>query len=72
MHTFLYKSLTNAVIITIVFLIINHYGVYLDETYDITGYQKNYLKAPVQFATVLIVNLIIMYLFSRWFTDDNH
>lgn len=71
MHTHLYKSLTNAVIITIVFLIINHYDVYLDETYDITGYQKNYLKAPVQFIVVLIVNLIIMYLFSRWFTDNH-
>ena len=67
MHTFLYKSLTNALIITIVFLIINHFDTYLDETYDITGYQKNFLKAPVQFVIVLIVNLIIMHLFSRWF-----
>jgi hypothetical protein len=67
MHTFLYKSLTNAVIITIVFFIINHFDVYLEENYNINGYQKNFLKAPVQFVMVLLVTLIVMHSFSRWF-----
>ena len=44
-----YKSLTTAVIITIVFLALSHFDVYLEENYAITGYRKNFLKAPVQF-----------------------
>ena len=47
-----YKSLTTAVIITIVFLAINQLDVYLEENHDLTGYQKNFLKAPVQFALI--------------------
>jgi hypothetical protein len=42
----LYKSLTTAVIITIVFLLLSHFDVYLEKTHAITGYQKNFLKPP--------------------------
>jgi hypothetical protein len=62
-----YKALTSAVIITTVFLSINHLDVYLEENYDMTGYQKNFLKAPVQFALIFGVSLTVMYFFSRWF-----
>ena len=62
-----YKSLTTAVIITIVFLAINQLDVYLEENHDLTGYQKNFLKAPVQFALILMVSIIVTHLFSSWF-----
>lgn len=62
-----YKSLTTAVIITIVFLSINHLDVYLEENYDMTGYQKNFLKAPVQFTLILVVSMTVMHFFSQWF-----
>ena len=62
-----YKSLTSAVIITIVFLAINHLDVYLEENHDITGYQKNFLKAPVQFLLIFGVSMTVMHLFSQWF-----
>jgi len=67
MTPFFYKSLTTAVIITIVFLVINHLDVYLEENYDMTGYQKNFLKAPVQFALIFGVSFAVMHLFSCWF-----
>jgi hypothetical protein len=59
--------LTTAVIITVVVFVINHLDVYLEENYDITGYQKNYLKAPVQFILIFGVSLAVMHLFSRLF-----
>ena len=62
-----YKSLTTAVIITIVFLALSHFDVYLEENYAITGYQKNFLKAPVQFALIFVVSMTVMHLFARWF-----
>lgn len=62
-----YKSLTTAVIITIVFLSINHLDVYLEETHNISGYQKNFLKAPVQFLLILVVSMTVMHFFSQWF-----
>ena len=62
-----YKSLTTAIIITIVYLAINHLDVYLEENYAITGYQKNFLKAPVQFALIFGVSFTVMHLFSHWF-----
>ena len=62
-----YKSLTTAVIITIVFLAINNLDVYLEENYDMTGYQKNFLKAPVHFLLVLGVSFTVMNFFSNWF-----
>ena len=67
MTPFFYKSLTTAVIITIVFLAINHLDVYLEENHDITGYQKNFLKAPVQFVLIFGVSFTVMHLFSQWF-----
>ena len=67
MNPIFYKSLTTAVIITIVFLAINHLDVYLEENYDMTGYQKNFLKAPVQFALILVVSMTVMNWFPRWF-----
>ena len=55
----------NAIIITFVYLGINHFDVYLEENYDITGYQKNYLKAPLQFGLILVVGMIV-HSFSSW------
>lgn len=57
----------NAIIITIVYLGVNHFDVYLEENHDITGYQKNYLKAPVQFTLIFGVSFAVMHLFSRLF-----
>lgn len=67
MNPLVYKSLTTAVIITIVFLALSHFDVYLEENYDIMGYRKNFLKAPVQFLLIFGVSLTVMHLFSRWF-----
>lgn len=67
MNHFFHKSLTTAVIITVVVFVINHLDVYLEENYDITGYQKNYLKAPVQFILIFGVSFAVMHLFSRLF-----
>jgi len=66
MTTFFHNSLImNAIIITFVYLGINHFDVYLEENYDITGYQKNYLKAPLQFGLILVVGMIV-HSFSSW------
>jgi hypothetical protein len=67
MNPLLYKSLTTAVIITIVFLVLSHFDVYLEETHAITGYQKNFLKAPVQFALIFVVSMTVLHFFSSWF-----
>jgi hypothetical protein len=67
MNHLLFKSLTTAVIITIVFLALSHFDVYLEETHAITGYKKNLLKAPVQFILIFMVSITVMYFFSRWF-----
>ncbi len=62
-----YKSLTTAVIITIVFLAVSSFEVYLEETHAITGHRKNLLKAPVQFLLIFIVSLTVLHFFSHWF-----
>jgi len=67
MSPIFYKAFTTAVIITVVVFVINHLDVYLEENYDITGYQKNFLKAPVQFLLLFGVSITVMHLFSRWF-----
>ena len=67
MNPIFYKSMTTAVIITIVFLAINHLDVYLEENHNLTGYQKNFLKAPVQFLLIFGVSMTVMHLFSNWF-----
>ncbi len=67
MNHLLFKSLTTAVIITIVFLALSQFDVYLEENYDITGYHKNFLKAPVQFALIFVVSMTVMHFFSHWF-----
>ena len=61
-----YKSMTTAVIITIVFLAVSQFDVYLEETHAITGYQKNFLKAPVQFLLIFVVSLTVLHFFSSW------
>jgi hypothetical protein len=66
MHNFFYKSLTTAIIVTIVFLAINYLDAYLEEN-DVTGYKKNYLKALIQFALIFVVSMTVMHLFARWF-----
>jgi hypothetical protein len=67
MNRLLFKSLTTAVIITIVFLGLSHFDVYLEETHGISGYHKNLLKAPVQFLLIFVVSLTVMHFFSHWF-----
>ena len=67
MTPLVYKSLTTAVIITIVFLALSHFDMYLEETHAITGYQKNLLKAPVQFLLIFGVSVTVMHFFSQWF-----
>ena len=47
MNRLLFKSLTTAVIVTIVFLALSQFDVYLEENHDISGYHKNFLKASV-------------------------
>jgi len=71
MNNLFYKSLTTAVIVSIVFLVLNHFDVYLEETHNITGYRKNLLKAPVQFVLIFIVSITVMYFFSKWFHVKN-
>ena len=67
MNPMFYKSLTTAVIITIVFLLLSHFDVYLEKTHAITGYRKNFLKAPVQFLLIFVVSLTVLHFFSSWF-----
>jgi hypothetical protein len=71
MTPFFHNSFMNAIIITIVYLGINHFDVYLEENYDITGYQKNYLKAPVQFGLVLVIGIIV-HSFSSWIYHNHN
>ena len=67
MNHLLYKTLTTAVIITTVFLAVSQFDVYLEETHAITGYRKNFLKAPVQFLLIFFVSLTVLHFFSHWF-----
>lgn len=67
MNRLLFKSLTTAVIVTIVFLALSQFDVYLEENHDISGYHKNFLKAPVQFLLIFVVSLTVLHLFSHWF-----
>lgn len=66
MNKFLYKSLITAFIISTVFLVINQVDIYLEKKY-ITGYKKNFLKAPIHFVLVFIVSMTFLYLFSFLF-----
>jgi len=66
MNKFFYKSLLMAFIISTVFLIINHVDIYLERKY-VTGYKKNFLKAPIHFVLVFIVSMSFLYLFSFLF-----
>jgi hypothetical protein len=67
MKHLLVKALSTAVIFTIVFLVINNLEVYLEQNYDMSGYRRNLLKAPVQFASAFVVSAMVMHLFSQWF-----
>jgi hypothetical protein len=67
MSPLFYKTLTTAIIITTVFLAVSQFDVYLEETHAIKGYQKNFLKAPVQFALIFVVSLTVLHFFSHWF-----
>ena len=67
MTPLVYKTLTTAVIITTVFLAVSQFDVYLEEMHAITGYQKNFLKAPVQFLLIFVVSLTVLHFFSHWF-----
>jgi hypothetical protein len=67
MNHLLFKSLTTAVIVTVAFLALSQFDVYLEETHGITGYHKNLLKAPMQFALVFVVSMLVMHFFSQWF-----
>lgn len=67
MTPLLYKSFTTAVIVTIVFLVLSLFDVYLEETHAITGYKKTFLKAPVQFLLIFVISFIVMHFFSHWF-----
>ena len=67
MSPLVYKTLATAIIITIVFLAVSQFDVYLEETHAITGYRKNFLKAPVQFVLIFVVSLAVLHLFSHWF-----
>ena len=62
-----YKTLTTAVIITTVFLAVSQFDVYLEETHYITGYTKNFLKAPEQFLLICVVSRTVFHFFSHWF-----
>lgn len=66
MNRFFYKSLLTAFIISTVFLVINQLDIYLEKNY-VSGYKKNFLKAPVHFVLVFIVSLSFLYLFSYLF-----
>jgi len=61
------QSLGVQVLITTVFLAVSQFDVYLEETHAITGYQKNFLKAPVQFLLIFVVSLTVLHFFSHWF-----
>jgi hypothetical protein len=67
MTPLVYKTLTTAIIITTVFLAVSQFDVYLEETHAITGYQKNFLKAPVQFVLIFVVSLTVLHFFSQLF-----
>lgn len=67
MTPLVYKTLATAIIITTVFLAVSQFDVYLEETHAITGYRKNFLKAPVQFLLIFVVSLAVLHLFSHWF-----
>lgn len=63
---FFNKSLTTALIISTVFLVINQIDIYLEKRY-ITGYRKNFLKAPIHFVLVFVVSMTFLYLSSHLF-----
>jgi len=66
MNRFLYKSLLTSFIITSVFLFLNLFDHYLEERL-VTGYQKIFLKVPIQFMLIFMFSLLFLYLFSKLF-----
>ena len=66
MNKFLYRSLLTSFIITTVFLLLNLFDHYLEKRL-ITGYQKIFLKVPIQFMLIFVVSMSFLYLFSRIF-----
>ena len=66
MNKFLYRSLLTSFIITTVFLLLNLFDHYLEKRF-ITGYQKIFLKVPIQFMLIFVVSMSFLYLFSRIF-----
>ena len=67
MNPIFYKSFTTAVVFTVVVFVINHLDMYLEENHNLTGYQKNLLKAPVQFLLMFVVSITVMHFLSHWF-----
>ena len=66
MNKFIYKSLLTSFIITTVFLLLNVFEYYLERRF-IGGYQKIFLKVPMQFMLLFVVSMLFLYLFSRIF-----
>ena len=66
MNKFIYKSLLTSFIITTVFLLLNVFEYYLERRF-IGGYQKIFLKVPMQFILLFVVSMLFLYLFSRIF-----
>jgi hypothetical protein len=62
----LYRALITAVMLTTLFLIINMFDRYLS-TKGITGVNRIYVLALVQFVMILIVYMAIMYVLYRVF-----
>ena len=62
----LYRALITAVMLTTLFLIINMFDRYLS-TKGITGVNRIYILALVQFVMILIVYMAIMYVLYRVF-----
>jgi hypothetical protein len=62
----LYRALITAIMLTTLFLIINMFDRYLS-TKGITGVNRIYVLALVQFVMILIVYMAIMYVLYRVF-----
>lgn len=67
MNRIIFHSFATAVIITIVFLILSHFDVYLEKTHNMNEHKKIYFRAPMQFALIFVVSATVMYFFSHWF-----
>jgi hypothetical protein len=61
-----YRAVITAVMLTTLFLIMNIFDIYLS-TKGITGLNRIYILAPVQFVMILFVYMAIMYVLYRVF-----